>query len=208
MSELPGEILDHMQERDPLPAGIRTASYSPYCVGSHGVPSQIAATIAEYPEPLLAASGLREIGACSRIVDSRGEEAGLAELGAHRILIADGGRDATAVIHHEMFHLLDYEHWSGWHPIDRPFPRGSQVGLTRPHGFVDDYATTNATEDKASTYEYVMARPEELCAIAREDRVVRAKAALIWSFVADLAGSDTFLRRHAACVEDSIKPDE
>jgi hypothetical protein len=83
-----------VRQSDPLPAGIRTASYSRYCYGSQGVPSQIAATLAEYPEPLLAASGLRELGVCARIVDGRGKEPRGSQVGRRRFVGDLAGSDA------------------------------------------------------------------------------------------------------------------
>ena len=51
------------------------------------------------------------------------------------------------------------------------------------------------------TFEYLMSRPLELCAIAEDDREVRAKAALVWRFVSDIVGTDAFLRARVPCAQ-------
>jgi hypothetical protein len=67
-------------------------------------------------------------------------------------------------------------------------------------GFVDSYAATNAVEDRASVYQYMMARPDELCEIAQKDPIVRTKSTIIWHRVAAVAG-DGFLRARASCID-------
>lgn len=48
-------------------------------------------------------------------------------------------------------------------------------------------------------YQYLLARPEELCAIAATDIGVRVKTRLLWNRIRPLVG-DAFLRQRASCV--------
>jgi hypothetical protein len=199
---VPEEILDRVGVRDGSAPAIRIATSSAYCVTTPDVtvvPGKIATILDEYPERVLAASQIREIGLCmsfpARNVD------GIAEVGRHRILILAGDEHVAAIVHHEVFHMLDYERGSmTWRSFDTIGPQhGGHRGARRPPGYVDHYAATNPSEDRASTFEYLMANPDELCAIAEGDSVVRAKAALIWRFVAEIAGTDEFLRERVSC---------
>jgi hypothetical protein len=123
-----------------------------------------------------------------------------------RVYDASGSFTVEDIVHHELFHLIEHEHmsrdmsdpeWRVQNPIGfeyRPAPPGAE----RPTGFVNAYASTNEIEDRASTFQYLMARPADLCEIAREDAIVRAKLKLVWTRVAKLAGDD-FLRTRGLC---------
>lgn len=120
----------------------------------------------------------------------------------------DGSAYLTAedIVHHELFHLIEYVHmrdemddpeWRLENPISFSYREAPQ-GDARPEGFVNAYATTNEIEDRASTFQYMMSRPVDLCRIAREDARVAKKMRLIWERVAKIDG-DGWLRARALC---------
>ncbi|MBS1118231.1 MAG: hypothetical protein H6Q90_459 [Deltaproteobacteria bacterium] len=145
--------------------------------------------------------------------------AGVAVIGDHRLLVSIehfvGKRHdlydfftIEEVVHHELFHLLDHEtlgeraeHDPQWQALN---PRGFEyrdpsTAQDRPRGFVDGYATTNETEDRASVFEFLLGHPTKLCELAQADPVVAAKTAVVWERVARIVG-DPFLHSHAPCV--------
>ncbi len=120
----------------------------------------------------------------------------------------DGSAYLTAedIVHHELFHLIEYVHmrsemddpeWRLENPLGFSY-RDAAPGGERPDGFVNSYATSNEIEDRASTFQYMMSRPVDLCGIAREDARVLKKMKLIWERVAKIDGDD-WLRARALC---------
>jgi hypothetical protein len=188
----------------------------------------IGIAFARYPVELLRESGIQRIALC-RIVESEGGPprpegperiGGTVDLQAHRILFSlEGfiGRDydptdrftGEDVLHHELFHLLEFTidlslalddpEWRLLNAVD--FSYHGQDHPTQPGlaGFVNEYATTNEAEDKASTFQYMMARPQELCALAAKDPLIAQKARRLWDRLARRIG-DGFLRRRVDCL--------
>jgi hypothetical protein len=188
---------------------------------------------ARYPTSFLRASNIQRIALC-RVIEREDAPPGTApervggtiDLETHRILFSlsafigsdyDPSDPFTGedVLHHELFHLLeialtpdeviDDPEWRLLNAIDfayRGHDAEQQTGLP---GFVNDYATTNEIEDRASTFQYMMARPAELCAMAAKDPVIAAKAKLIWNRVATAVG-DELLRRRVDCL--TYRPEE
>ena len=60
-------------------------------------------------------------------------------------------------------------------------------------------------EDRASVFQWIMSRPDALCALAADDPVLREKVTLLWNRVAALDG-DQFLHRRAPCVNWVTSP--
>src|SRR5262245_40601823 len=187
----------------------------------------VSIAFAHYPSKVLEAAHLEHVALCRQIrYEARDEDtnpAGLAVLGDHRILISiehfatarvRDGFTIEQVVHHELFHALDYvalpghfhgdDEWRALNPpgfsYRDPAPRDG-----RPAGFVDAYATTNEMEDRASTFEYLIGQPAKLCDIAKGDPVLRGKVAVVWRRFAILAGED-LLRQTAPCVDWIKKP--
>jgi hypothetical protein len=174
-----------------------------------------------YPASFLVASRIDSVALCKHIeyedVVREFGTAGTVDYKQRRLFIsvetfigrlydANGPFTVEDIVHHELFHLIEFEHmraemsdpeWRLHNPIGFEYRDGS-AGSERPRGFVNPYAATNELEDRASTYQYMMARPAELCELAAVDPAVRAKARLIWSRVAALDG-DGFLRQRALC---------
>lgn len=174
-----------------------------------------------YPASFLVASHIEHVALCRHIeyedIVREFGTAGTVDYLQRRLFISvesflgrayDGHADFTVedIVHHELFHLIEFEHmrdemsdpeWRLENPLGFEY-RGMAPGDTRPAGFVNAYAATNEIEDRASTFQYLMARPAELCELAATDAAVKAKAKLIWSRVARLDG-DSWLRARSLC---------
>lgn len=195
-------------------AGVQIMRHGAFCLPSDNVLAtdevshDVARELESYPPKLLAAAHIRRVTLCARIDDMGvGDALGLADVVEDRILL-DIHAAVDVVVPHELFHLVDLNaHYTddadfaafdlAWHYTNPP---GFAYGEYVPHGFVDPYATTNALEDRASTFEYVMAHPVETCALARTDTIVRRKVGLIWARVAKILGDDQFLAERAPCL--------
>jgi hypothetical protein len=176
-----------------------------------------------YPASFLVASRIEHVALCKHIeyedIAREFGTAGTVDYTTRRLFLSveafigreyDETRLITAedIVHHELFHLIEFVHmrrdmddpeWRLHNPIGFAY-RDATPGETRPVGFVNAYATTNEIEDRASTYQYLMARPAELCDLARTDPGVHAKTKLIWTRVGAIDGND-FLRKRALCGE-------
>lgn len=173
----------------------------------------VAIAFAHYPTAVLRAAHLEHVALCRRITydhpHDEPDPAGVAIYGDQRLMISIAIFSAKAhegygafsieqVVHHELFHMLDratqgagVEDDHAWHALNPPrFAYRAPATLTasRPAGFVTAYGTTNELEDRATVYEYMMGQPEELCAIARVDPIVAAKAKLVRSRIAPFVG--------------------
>jgi hypothetical protein len=178
----------------------------------------VAIAFAHYPTAVLRAAHLDHVALCRRIAYDHSHDepdpAGVAIYGDQRLMISLALFSATAherygsfsieqVVHHELFHMLDratqgaaVEDDRAWHALNPPrfvyadsrHRAPALLTASRPAGFVDAYSTTNELEDRASVYEYMMGQPEALCALARVDPIVAAKAKLVRSRVAAIVG--------------------
>jgi len=180
----------------------------------------IRTAIDRYPTSVLEASKIQHVALCRTLYEEpHNPLAGTVDLANHRMLVSleafvgkpyDPTRAVTAdaIVHHELYHLLEWEvmhdimiddvAWRAQNPAGFAYHKPAQ-GETRQFGFVDTYASTNDLEDRASVFELLMARPDDLCAIAKDDPIVRAKTSLLWGRLAIAVGDD-FLRRRASCV--------
>lgn len=181
----------------------------------------IAFAFGAYPPSLIKASGLEHVSLCRiiRMDDGERAPAGVAIAEQHRLLISlehfvDGGAQYEdfgigQVVHHEVFHLFDHatagqavdddREWVASNPRGFGYRDPAVADAARPSGFVNHYATTNAREDRATVFEYLLGQPNRLCEIANVDRVVAAKTKIVWKRVAKVVG-DKLLRQHAPCV--------
>lgn len=141
--------------------------------------------------------------------------AGLAESAGRRLMVNLDRFDVArpdATLHHEIFHLFDHATATGrdhrrdpeWERLNPPgFRYGDPAAaFAITAGFVNDYAKTNAAEDKASVFEYLMSYTDELCARTTDDPLLLAKARLVLSRVeaAVPPGFGEFARRKAPCL--------
>lgn len=165
-----------------------------------------------YPSEVLQAASIEHVALCRRI-DGQPDIAGSADLHARRMMInldpfankhydVFGAVTAEDIVHHELYHLLESQLMPEVMTDDPAWPAFGYTGAfqQKQPGFVNTYATTAAVEDRASVFEYVMARPDELCELARSDEVLRKKVGIVWHRAAQATG-DAFLRARAACVD-------
>lgn len=179
----------------------------------------ITTAFARYPTRVLDAAGIEHVALCRRIVQTIGptDPMGLSDLEDHRMLISFAwfgdapsiADTAETIVHHELYHLLEWKRTPEVEDFDVEWTRTNPIGFVyAPHdpggkrelGFVNSYAETNPVEDRASTFELLMADPDQLCAIAVADPIVRAKTRILWRRVAEIDGDD-FLRERAQCVD-------
>ncbi|HEX5061440.1 MAG TPA: hypothetical protein VFV99_18865 [Kofleriaceae bacterium] len=186
---------------------------------------QMAIAFARYPSSVRKTARLEHVAFCRAITYVRGTDhgpAGLADPNAHRVYIsveyfrgAGSNLSIESAVHHEVFHLLDYETlhreedpaWAALNPKGFAYVDPS-VGWERPKGFVNTYATTNQMEDRASTWEYLMVQPDDLCDMAAKDPVVAKKVRAIWQRVVKVEGANRLgvSARCALKAEQPTKP--
>jgi hypothetical protein len=135
----------------------------------------------------------------------------------HRQYDATGAVTTDDIVHHELFHLFEYERMREAYSDDPEWRLQNPLGFEyrsdgdkddRKAGFINEYASTSEVEDRASVYQYLLARPGELCSIAAGDAGVRAKTRLLWRRISSLVGG-AFLRENASCVLpwlDDVEP--
>ena len=183
----------------------------------------VALAFARYPTSVLAAAKLAHVALC-RTIRSKGgpheQPAGVAILHDQRLLISIEhfiGKPHNIydyftieqVVHHELFHLFDHATLGEAVDADREWEMLNPPGFAyrdpaperdeRPAGFVNHYATTNAREDRASVFEYLMGQPKRLCEIAEADPIVAAKTAVVWNRIVDVMGEER-MHRYAPCI--------
>lgn len=172
-----------------------------------------------YPAESLAATKIEYVALCREITVVRDGKpqpiAGTVDLSGRGLLISlghflgqpyhpRGTFTIDDIVHHELFHLVDYVHypseladdpeWQLFNPVG--FEYGTS-GVGRD-GFVNAYATTAEHEDRASVYEMMISRPDELCELVRGDDIIASKASIIGRRVARVLGED-FVRDRAEC---------
>lgn len=173
-----------------------------------------------YPVSLLDAAKIERVALCRELDNDRDHPAGLADTEARVLYVnvhslLDPSRAGFSVdyiaetAHHEVYHLFDLP--AGPHAIDIEWERLNANGFSygtprlklgdRPFGFVNTYATTNAVEDRASTFQFLMARGAELCDLAKSDPTLLAKSRLVWKRLAAVADLG-FLRSAVSCAAD------
>lgn len=175
-----------------------------------------------YPASVLEATHIDKVALCTHIkyidIDDPGA-IGTVDLKERRLIVslepfigqqydAYGETTTEDIVHHELFHLFEFERMRPFYNDDPEWrlynPTGFDYGDTykdsrdRPAGFVDPYASTDEIEDKASVYQYMMAHPSELCAIEKSDPIVKKKVALLWERIASLT-DDAYLKARLQC---------
>jgi hypothetical protein len=172
-----------------------------------------------YSADALEATHIERVALCKTLTyDNRRPPAGTVDLHARRLLLSVapfiGHRYKTTgpvttddIVHHELFHMLEFERmranyvddpeWRLHNPQGFAYEDGAEE-RPRQVGFVDEYAASAEVEDKASVFQYLMARPDELCTVGATDPIVRAKTRLLWERVVPLLG-DATLRARASC---------
>jgi hypothetical protein len=101
------------------------------------------------------------------------------------------------------------QEWESTNPIGFWYgtgPSSSEAGKARPAGFVRRYAASNVADDRASTFEYMMAEPDELCEMVTNDPILHAKVKIIWSRMKLYVGGDELMNSVAPCVRIAASP--
>lgn len=162
---------------------------------------RLAAQLARYPRAFLRAARIDALSLCTLLEDDTTGEpapiAGLASPNDRRMLLRLADADLGSLgdaLHHEIYHLFDsttphYTDDPAWAALNPPgFRYGPRARGER--GFVDDYARTAITEDRASTYHHLMIDRAAVCARAGRDPILRQKLALVAARVAPSLGAD------------------
>ncbi len=150
----------------------------------------LAEAMSVYPDSFLRAAGLDKLTLCTLLLtDGEGVDrkaAGTVDHDDGRLLLDVGVPDGFIeyAFHHEIYHLFDratssLEDELEWERLNREDFRYVDSGANVPHelepGFISDYAKTNAHEDRAEMFRYVVASADYLCAEAADDPILLAK---------------------------------
>lgn len=177
---------------------------------------ELVEVFARYPVALLDVARIERVVLCKRL-DNNGQPGGLADPEERVLyinvqsLLKPGGYSIGYIAetaHHEVYHLFDIP--AGKRSFDLEWDqlnangfvygsgRRGNFGDLRPFGFVNAYAATAADEDRASTFQFLMARGDELCTLAKDDPTLLAKARVVWRRVAAVTDPE-FLRAAVSC---------
>ena len=175
-----------------------------------------------YPTNVLEATHIDKVALCTRIkyVDINDPGAiGTVDLKERRLIVslepfmghqydAHGETTTEDIVHHELFHLFEFERmrdnynddpvWRVYNPVGFDYGDTYKDARDRPTGFVDPYASTDEIEDKASVYQYMMAHPSELCEIEKADPIVKKKVSLVRDRIAALTDA-AYLDKRLRC---------
>ena len=84
--------------------------------------------------------------------------------------------------------------------------RDPSIDIARRQGFVNGYASTDEMEDRASTFEYLMVRPDDLCSMSAKDPIVARKVRLLRQRVSARRGRRQ--ARHERAVRPNVDESE
>jgi Putative zinc-binding metallo-peptidase len=148
--------------------------------------------LAIYPPSLLAYSQVKlvvESGGIRCKVDGEWYSVGGIALVQFQLLMLDPGAHNVAqlqeVVHHELFHFVDHsmgtkDHDDEWTSLNETsfkyqIIRRFTDEKPRPSGFVSDYATSTAGEDKAETFAWMICYPDKVERLATNDQIIARK---------------------------------
>lgn len=175
-----------------------------------------------YTADVLEGTHIERVSLCKKLDDEENRakrSVGTVDLRSRRLFIsiapflnreydAEGDFTTEDIVHHELFHQFEFERmrelfdddpeWRALNPVGFVYDDGAE-DRARIGGFINQYAAVAEIEDRASMFQYLLARPDELCTIAEEDPGVRAKTRTLWKRIKPLVG-DEFLKTRATCV--------
>ena len=149
-----------------------------------------------YPTALVKRSKLRRIVMCEELLFAGVREAGKAdyEHGALYLEVSRGDYSEVyqrKLIHHEFFHMLDFQAHGGmyvdderWSRLNPPNFRYGMGGRSNP-GFLSQYSTTAVAEDKAEVFANMIVEPAHVDARVQTDPFLKAKVARMRELLAD-----------------------
>lgn len=174
-----------------------------------------ARALRESPHALVEAAGLTRITLCSSIEGQNDASivdnaiGGTIDPQRGGLMLSTEGLSLTGedIVHHELFHLFDRSpemlryagsdaEWDALNPKGFTYGHGQSAGP----GFLNAHATVNEREDRATTYQFMMGRPGELCDRAAHDPIVLGKARLIRDRIHDVLGTSEYLERRLPCL--------
>ncbi len=172
--------------------------------------AEFAAALRDEPAAFYRTAGVTQAAVCTRLVTEVASElteglliGGTVDAARGLILISLEPMELTGqdIVHHELFHVFDfvtdfaaYKDDPAWRALNTE-PYGHS-GETLP-GFLNPHARDNLREDHATTYQYMMARPDELCA---GDAIVIAKARMVRDRIRKALGDASYLEARAPCL--------
>jgi hypothetical protein len=162
-----------------------------------------------YPAETVRAAKLRRVVLVQNLtLNGRGLH-GLADFGPNTLYLdvgrlADNPEQMKKCIHHEFFHVMDYmagtlssdPNWEQLNPANFAYAGGNRFAAVRDDayvwsdarsGFLNDYATTAAEEDKAELFAFLMVRYNLVKERAKKDKVLRAKMDYLKRSVAEFS---------------------
>ncbi|MDB4943101.1 MAG: putative lipoprotein [Labilithrix sp.] len=153
--------------------------------------------LARYPQGFLGKARLRGVVLTDELHEGELAIPSLPNVGGLLLLdVAGSESDLVRGLHHEIFHFADFADDGSispdpqWDLLNEPgFAYGAGGRTLRAAwaseplaqdgflngGFVSSYATSGVEEDKAETFAFAMARPQQLAAAAAKDPVLQAK---------------------------------
>lgn len=185
------------------PGGTRGQRPEPGALDRFG--RRLVAVLQLYPVPYVKRSGLRRVMLLEDF-HHRGVELPLMAMGPYGTIAADVKVDNLRILHHEVFHLVDYQIFGDpppsqpWMGLNRPGFQYSGSArqmivalrhtglseLTDAHpGFISRYATATAVEDRAELFSALVTHPAYVRRRCEHDPVLRAKAEYLRRRVAE-----------------------
>lgn len=148
----------------------------------------LAREIKKYPDEFFRNLELEQIVTCKKLLRGQGPALAIAFMGLDSIHVDVGETDKFATLHHEIFHIVDYREdasmedkvWEGLNPPDFRYDPNLKIteGVTsRFKGFITMYSLTQACEDKAELYSYLIMDQKMVRVRAGKDAVVAKKVA-------------------------------
>jgi hypothetical protein len=172
----------------------------------------VAEELSHYPPDLLQKAKLSRVILCTGLTLEGHDADGVADRDRGIILLElasldDNTADIRASVHHELFHLIDYQlngasgRDPAWNALNAPGFRYKQESGPAPDvpgldalpsedfpGFLSGYSTLTAEEDKAEVFAYMVVHPDWVAARAKADPVVQRKVKRIREMLTSFYG--------------------
>lgn len=155
----------------------------------------LARELGRYPKTFLRRVHLNGVVLCGALTESNQAIPSLPNVGGLLVLDVESTEaDLVRTLHHEVFHFADLADdgrlapdatWAALNAKDFHYGSGGRTlrsawaarTTSDLPGFVSAYATSGVEEDKAETFAFALARPDELRTLAKSDPVLVAKVA-------------------------------
>jgi hypothetical protein len=159
--------------------------------------SALGSEFALYPPGLIERLRLKRILLCRELSLHGKSVGGIADVenGTIYLDLAATGALRRFVIHHELFHFIDYRddgslvhdvHWEALNPPGvryRTSERWAMMFTAKLPGFLTYHSTTSVTEDKADVFASMVVYPSYVQSRVKEDRALESKVAYVEKMV-------------------------